>query len=206
MLEGIREGVQGVSRFIAAGLAIGELSTPSSPARRTHSAAPSSSSSVSTSTTKSTRLSQSSASSFGEEQLIEDSDAMQVLMVYDTGATPTMSPNPAFMQLHDQRDDGFEAHQETSIPSPPATASEMHRRKSRDPIQSSSSTRPSSPSNDPSAKRDATKAKRESISGFPQVSSIPGLGLIAAGANSPPVASWAGSVGKRWEELQRGSG
>jgi hypothetical protein len=231
MLEGIREGVQGVSRFIAAGLAIGELSAPSPspspsplpatrPMRRTHSTAPSSNSSISTYTTKSTRFSQSSASSLGEEPPhtpLEDDDTAQVLMVHDTGATPTMSPNPAFMHKQQQRQEharsarsSFEAPQDTS------TSNKIHRRKSRDiptlgevfgSSQVSSPPRSASPSIDPSAKLEATKAKRASLNGsaFPPISSIPGLGSLTVGTTSPPVSSWVGSVGKKWEELQRGS-
>ncbi|KAF9465132.1 hypothetical protein BDZ94DRAFT_1296653 [Collybia nuda] len=243
MLEGIREGVQGVSRFIAAGLAIGELSAPPSsspapshPMRRTHSTAPSTNSSISTTTTKSTRFSQSSASSIGEESPStttptttpsEDGDGVQVLMVHDTGATPTMSPNPAFMHKQQQRQaqqaevtrnarSSVELQRNGLVSGPLTMTSKMHRRKSRDVStlgdvfaspRDSSPPRSASPTSDPAAKREATKAKRASLNGaaFPPVSSIPGLGSIAVGASSPPVSSWVGSVGKKWDELQRGS-
>lgn len=139
--------MQGVSRLIAAGLAISDL--PYSPAlapsplptsrtrrprpasialplRPTHSTTQSNSSSASTftSTTKSTRFSQSSASSFGEDVIpsinaspghaasgketeadLSSSSDDNVLMVQDTGATPTMSPNPAFVQRQRRREE-----------------------------------------------------------------------------------------------------
>ncbi|KAF5380153.1 hypothetical protein D9615_006144 [Tricholomella constricta] len=243
MLEGIREGVQGVSRFIAAGLSIGELSpaptgSPSQysipaprPLRPTHSNSQSNSS-MSTYTTKSTRFSQSSASSVGEEPITpqektedEGEDLAQVLMVHDTGATPTMSPNPAFVQRQQRgvrtntpsqsTRSSFETERDTFL-----TSSKMHRRRSRDahsfeytlsPGEYASS---SSPSVSPppskateTEKSEAARLKRASLNGtgFPPVSSIPGLASLTVGAASPPVASWVGSVGKKWEELQRGS-
>lgn len=251
MLEGIREGVQGVSRFIAAGFATSELSSPSTsdpqPAlRRTHSASQSNSS-ISTNTTKSTRFSQSSTSSIGEEPLLlkddstppREDDAVQVLIVRDTGATPTMSPNPDFVRKQQQ----YEQEQEQKRPTALASCSthssfetepdcftslsmnkrtKMHQRRSRDnsnnagltisldnlrsPTNSTSTSRSPSPSVD--LKREAMRVKRATMNGstFPPMSSIPGLASLAVAATSPPaVSSWVGSVGKKWEELQRGS-
>ncbi|KAG5653575.1 hypothetical protein H0H81_012264 [Sphagnurus paluster] len=291
MLEGIREGVHGVGRFIAAGLSIGELSpspTPhshsthphahpspspllrslssstsssSTPLRQTHAPSPSASS-VSTYATKSTRFSQSSASSIGEEppppqhnqyqyEDEETEDTGQILMVHDTGATPTMSPNPAFEQRRQQRErerdretqsaaasrrSSFEAERDTF-----ATAKGL-RRRSRDaqtllPPQLEYSCPDSYsrlyPAEEDTAERnvnvnvkkareeqaadvraldeqrkEAARAKRASLNGtgFPPVSSIPGFASLTVGAAAaPPVASWVGSVGKKWEELQRGS-
>lgn len=243
VLEGIKEGVQGVSRFIAAGLSISDPSATSSqpspsptpassrPLRISHSTRESDSS-ASTYTTKSTRFSQcSSTSSLGEEPVTEtpckppQDDTIQILMVRDTGATPTMSPNPEFMQQQQYQErreqeaqqsmrTSFEAGTEFFASS--AVTSKMHRRKSRD-VQAEgmvpllddlSSSRPSSPL-DESARQKATRTKRASLNGsaFPPVSSIPGLGSfsVAATATTAPVSSWVGSVGKRWEELQRGS-
>jgi hypothetical protein len=240
MLEGIREGVQGVSRFLAAGLAIGELSPPLSPApprpglRRTHSANQSSSS-ISTNTTKSTRFSQSSVSSIGEEPLMlngpspsKEHDTVQVLIVRDTGATPTMSPNPDFVHKQQQQEQQqraaalVESSPETEPDCFPSSSmrksTKIHRRKSRDNSNSVNLTLPleniltlpdpafSSRSVSPSVdlKREVTRATMPG-SPMPPMSSIPGLGSLTLGTTSPPVVSWVGSVGKKWEELQRGS-
>jgi len=55
------------------------------------------------------------------------------------------------------------------------------------------------------SKAAANRSKRSSMNGsaFPPVSSIPGLGSLAVAASTPVVSSWMGSVGKKWEELQR---
>jgi hypothetical protein len=224
MLEGIREGVQGVSRFLAAGLAIGELSPPLSPApprpglRRTHSANQSSSS-ISTNTTKSTRFSQSSVSSIGEEPLIlngpspsKEHDTVQVLIVRDTGATPTMSPNPDFVHKQQQQEQQqraaalVESSPETEPDCFPSSSmrksTKIHRRKSRDNSNSVNLTLPlDNILTLPDLKREVTRA---TMHGSP-MPPIPGLGSLTLGTTSPPVVSWVGSVGKKWEELQRGS-
>ncbi|KZP28080.1 hypothetical protein FIBSPDRAFT_885969 [Athelia psychrophila] len=231
MMDGIREGVQGMSRFLAAGL--GELSAPSatsaapgsptpaplSAARidktdKTHSNQPSNSS-VATSATgqsASTRFSLSSASSlgldeddaFGEYQEgkdggmqgmgmgmeDEDTGGEQVLMVRDTGATPTMSPNPAFEVLHH------------SGPISPAAAAgvKLHRRKSQG----------ASPAAVDAAVRGAPtgkgglRAKRGVGTGLPPASAAP-LGTLALTAGGADVGGWVGSMGKKWEEIQKGA-
>ncbi|KXN84475.1 hypothetical protein AN958_12450 [Leucoagaricus sp. SymC.cos] len=133
VFDGIKEGVQGMSRLFSAGFSSSNA-VPSSPVLSFHSSkhkprprsliykshsAKESSSSVSTYTSRSgnttERYSQSSMSSFGEDTSTgfeetfrdgeegEDSHSndqanVQVLMVRDTGATPTMSPNPEFHQ------------------------------------------------------------------------------------------------------------
>ena len=151
VLEGIKEGVQGVSRLIASGLSISNADHPnpppptrpspkprphslyfplsSSPSPSSHIRSPNlSTSSTCTTATSATRFSASlsSASTFFEEheswgddaeqkQLkaggqgddpgrdapasrngSPDSSCSQELMVRDTGATPTVSPNPKF--------------------------------------------------------------------------------------------------------------
>ncbi|KAH7924698.1 hypothetical protein BV22DRAFT_1129599 [Leucogyrophana mollusca] len=215
MLDGIKEGVQGVGRLIAAGLS--DLSSPPSSTQsgivpKTGHATQQSDSSVSTTSTAPssfTRLSLSSASSVWEEpesSLLQESEAPQ-------------------------------AHANDSADAQRATR--MHRRRSRDCSQSrsyshaatssiSTSTAvdllmrsPTSPSlslplnnfpvsSPPPADPPITsskQAKRESLraSAFPPPSSMPGLGSLAVvGGSVPPVSSWVGSVGKKWEELQRG--
>jgi hypothetical protein len=223
MLEGIKEGVQGVSRFIAAGLAIGELPSPSSyQSQTTRPVGPShltnqSNSSVSTCTTKSTRLSQSSVSSIGEDPTISTPEKDgEVLMVHDTGATPTMSPNPAFMHQQEQQRNQVHESPRSSLDaeddffSANIGVAKAHRRKSQDAsIPKSPWTSPVSPISsfpaESSSVRQTARGKRISINGLPPVSSIPGLGSLTASATSQPVSSWVGSVGKKWEELQRGS-
>ncbi|KAJ7853764.1 hypothetical protein B0H13DRAFT_2082523 [Mycena leptocephala] len=210
MLDGIHKGVQGVGRFIAAF----SPTTPYSPsaasyfesAKRggTHSTS-SSTSTMGTSTTKSMRLSQSSlASSLAssvEEPVTpdeEDPDA-QVLMVHDTGATPTMSPNPAFnarrQQLqrdHERRtgasggDSSAEAEEDFFFAS--AQASAAMAMSTPPPTARPATMETSTPSARPTA------GKRASGGG------IPGLTLVDSVA---PVSAWVGSVGKKWEELQR---
>lgn len=238
VLEGIKEGVQGVSRFLAAGLNMGELSTPVSPSPmglppRTMHSASESNSSASTFMTKSTRFSASSASSLGETApaattsrvMLSEEDKVQILMVHDTGATPTMSPNPEFMRQQSQRRQASPAPSPSPSPAPsvatsdlpasqPATSrsTKLHRRKSRDvtPITPSAykdvgpSSKDSPLEESPAEK--VKRAKRASLNGaaFPPVSSIPGLGALTVGGG-PVVSSWLGSAGKKWEELQRGS-
>ncbi|KAG5641389.1 hypothetical protein DXG03_005356 [Asterophora parasitica] len=276
MLEGIKEGVQGVSRFIAAGLSIAELSAPS-PSTSLPNKSPSSSvsaspriassprmiredsgisrinhpprldhhthantqstSSVSTYATKSTRFSQSSVSSIGEEPPpgtskepirtkheegwgYEDEDLAQILMVHDTGATPTMSPNPAFEQLRMQQQRDM---QHSTGASTRGSLDERDflvgpkilRRRSKDAhffdlnrrvLGSHASSVPSEREEEREESEQQEKARKRASTGFPPVSSIPGLASLTVGAAaSPPVASWVGSVGRKWEELQRGT-
>ena len=236
MLEGIREGVQGVSRFIAAGLEelvhVQPSSSGSSPAtattalRQSHSTQPSSSS-VSTCATNSSksRLSQSSASSLGEdpthpdgecEREIVDRETEQILMVRDTGATPTMSPNPAFVRKHNSGPIEVDSSARDSVP----PVGVMHSRKSRDantllPLSTSTSSSKgrsqpydlsTSPTADSLAVRNTLKAKQMHDTGVLPPVSTPGLGsLTSAVGSGQPVSSWMGNMGKKWEEIQKGS-
>ena len=221
MLEGIREGVQGVSRFIAAGLEelvhVQPSSSGSSPAtattalRQSHSTQPSSSS-VSTCATNSSksRLSQSSASSLGEdpthpdgecEREIVDRETEQILMVRDTGATPTMSPNPAFVRKHNSGPIEVDSSARDSVP----PVGVMHSRKSRDantllPLSTSTSS-----SKGRSQPYDLSTSPTADTGVLPPVST-PGLGsLTSAVGSGQPVSSWMGNMGKKWEEIQKGS-
>lgn len=132
VFDGIKEGVQGVSRLLSARFSYTpppssyptvstqpERCLPSLPNKYHY--AKESNSSISTYMTSRSgstpgRSSQSSMSSFGEDrtgafegnlcfegEMMDDShgngeSGVQVLMVRDTGATPTMSPNPEFHQ------------------------------------------------------------------------------------------------------------
>lgn len=238
VLEGIREGVQGVSRFIAAGLGEFAPAAPSSsspsPAsrsaasRRNHSAQPSSSSvsTYATNASGSTRLSQSSASSLGDDVGLREGDSeperfsdadgdgeQQVLMVRDTGATPTMSPNPVFVRKHNSGplEPNFDAATKDKAPSMGGDRNSIkNRRKSRDLTSpppsafSKSYDLSTSPTADSAAVRQTLKAKRLSGSGLPPPMSMPGL-VSLTGAVGNGNGSWVGSVGKKWEELQRGA-
>ena len=138
VFDGIKEGVQGVSRLLSARFSYTPppssyptVSTQSGqclplPLNKYH-CAQESNSSISTYMTSQSgstpgRSSQSSMFSFGEDQSgalegnlclegkrMDDSHGngesqVQVLMVRDTGATPTMSPNPEFHQQKQRQD------------------------------------------------------------------------------------------------------
>ncbi|KAG5724855.1 hypothetical protein E4T56_gene12621 [Termitomyces sp. T112] len=225
VLEGIVEGVQGVGRFIAAGLAIGEQAPPS----------PSSLSSVprsqrptclysqsNSSSTTHVAESQSSAAYIADDttskralsEQADDDELTQILMVHDTGATPTMSPNPAFERQCQQRKQQGQADLQPNLEAPLLNSSKLYRRKSRD-VHSRALVPCEGTSTSPSqseltskatetAKKDAMRTKRATIHGtsFPPVSSIPGLAALTVGPASP-LPSWVESVGKKWGELQR---
>jgi len=161
MLEGIREGVQGVSRLIAAGL--GEFSAapaPSSPspaltsrqpaAKRRHLTRPSSSSisTYATNASNSARLSHSSASSLDDEPELEGEDGLgeredvggeeKAVMMVDTGAKQTTSA--CLEQKHSSwsSETNFDINSKdrtistSSSPIASEKATKIHRRKSRD--------------------------------------------------------------------------
>ncbi|KAJ7442496.1 hypothetical protein B0H11DRAFT_2204427 [Mycena galericulata] len=188
VFDGIREGVQGVGRFIAAFSPTPYSSFESVLPHGMHS--PSSSMSTmatSTSAGKSTRLSQSSVSSIGEEpcppsaeRAADDADGAQVLMVHDTGATPTMSPNPEFNARRQQR-----SRERLRTPDSSAEAE-------ADFFLASAQAATSTP-----APARPGAAKRAS-----STNALPGLaGVVESVA---PVSAWVGTaVGKKWEELQR---
>ncbi|EGO29354.1 hypothetical protein SERLADRAFT_433346 [Serpula lacrymans var. lacrymans S7.9] len=189
----------------------GASPSPSISNTRTGHAARQSNSSVSTSTTtaSSTRFSQSSASSLGE-------DVSPVVVIPENDPEPC---HDASQEGHHSRTSGAR----TSIDMQRST--KVHRRKSRDCSQyagdlSSSPTSSStaidvmvSPSNEspasPYIETDAAaqrKHVRRQDSAFPPPSSIPGLAsLSVVGGSVPPVSTWVGSVGKKWEELQKGT-
>ncbi|KAJ6571851.1 hypothetical protein B0H19DRAFT_670606 [Mycena capillaripes] len=198
VLDGIREGVQGMGRFIA-GLSPTTTSYPSLdsvlPRGGTHSKN-SSMSTMATSTTgkssASTRLSLSSASSLGEEPEPstpadeEDPDA-QVLMVHDTGATPTMSPNPAFNARRQQQQRDRELRLRAGGAGDSSAEAEEDFFFASAQAQAAMSTPP------PTARPIAARRPAST-------SAIPGMGLVESVA---PVSAWVGTVGKKWEELQR---
>ncbi|KAH9924366.1 hypothetical protein B0H21DRAFT_781424 [Amylocystis lapponica] len=178
VLDGIREGVHGVGRLLAAGLDL----SPSSPALM---------SSVSTTGTRSSaqssvRLSQSSASSLAFDEPLRELDER------DEG-----SPDHAVQQS---------AKSSVELSPNELRAAKLHRRKSRDrpSVQTlMSSLEPASPSpvSPPmSAPATSRQYKRSSIgasAGLAPAASIPGLG-------STWMESVGSTVGRRWEELQKG--
>jgi len=221
MLEGIKEGVQGVSRFIAAGL--GEISSPSAPSSSRGHVASQSNSSISTYATKSTRFSQSSTSSFGDDchsapgSPLKEDDLVQILMVHDTGATPTMSPNFTFVHQQQQQQEKKAQQENAHFDVRTGSGAEISVRSDRvvklQRTVSPSRTSPlsiSQPSPNSQVPTDSANMKQKNkiygnvSAGLPPASSIPGLGSLAVGigANAP---SWVGSVGRKWEELQKGS-
>ncbi|CCM02506.1 uncharacterized protein FIBRA_04608 [Fibroporia radiculosa] len=215
VLENIREGVQGVGRLLVSGL--GDLSSPASPSptmpvqsmsglatisrasiapamkrARSH-ANTQSTSSVSTSGTTSThstsvRLSQSSISSFAFDE-----------------------------PLH-ELDEKATAHREvparSSIEISPSRASEaakLHRRRSRDHtlILQDSCQLDSPPLNgvmSPKIPTSGSRSKRASLnlsSGLPPAA-IPGMSTLAVEPLSAWVETVGSSMGRKWEELQKG--
>jgi hypothetical protein len=206
VLEGIKEGVQGVSRFIATGLGEFHVSSPAPPSRGhvLHQ----SNSSISTYATKSTRFSQSSMSSVGDDpHSAQDSpsEEEEILMVHDTGATPTMSPNFKFAhqrQLEEEKARQDSAHSDARSQIGAAdtndSAARLHCRKSCEVARSvsppcttvsKSELSPNSPSIN-----SASVNYGNLSSGQPPMSSLPGLGVAAP--------SWVDSVSRKWEELQ----
>ncbi|KAJ7070302.1 hypothetical protein B0H15DRAFT_968599 [Mycena belliarum] len=219
VLDGIRE----VGRFIA-----GFSPAPYSPAPSfasftgSHSSAPSSSSMA----TSSTRLSQSSASSLdssvlespslgdkeragrGGKKDDSDEDEAQVLMVHDHGATPTMSPNPAFAVRRAARSRSREhdssAEAEADFFFANAQARSSPALFSPPPKSSSSSSSSFATQKAPDANGRGARGLRPLSGSRPQSTiAIPGLALVDSVA---PVSAWVGTVGRKWEELQKQPG
>lgn len=192
VLEGIKEGVQEVSRMIAAGL--GEYGSappiPTNPASappRTHSTHQSTSS-VTTSYSGSTRLSYSSANSslFEDDfpmELPEEGEVFgkkdQVRIIEDVSQPTTCTP---ILEESTAVDISKTSSDEDRIP-------KSLRRRSRD----------VSPEARGKLSKFSQARQREGRSPVLPTSSMPGLGTLPSGT-----PSWVlGTVGKKWEELQR---
>jgi hypothetical protein len=190
MLEGIKEGVQEVSRMITTGLSDhGPNSAHPTPAlSRTHSTHQSTSS-VTTSSSGSARFSQSSANS----SLVEDDFPLespeegdvsgkkdQIRILEEISQSPTCTPileNPTALGISKQSLDE-------------ERLSKTLRRRSRD---GSSETTGKVP-----PKLGQGRQGEGKLAVLP-TSSMPGLGTLPSGT-----PSWVlGTVGKKWEELQR---
>ena len=190
MLEGIKEGMQEVSRVITTGLGDYKSAPPNtthpSPALlRTHSTCQSTSS-VATSSSGSTRFSHPSANSSLVEgdfplelpeggELLEKGGRMRILE--EISQSPTFAPIleiPAIVDISKTSSEG-------------GKVTKTLRRRSRD-VPPESVGRTSSKS-----------SQEQEQSPMLSVSSIPGLGTLPSGT-----PSWVlGTVGKKWVELQR---
>ena len=113
-------------------------------------------------------------------------------MVHDTGATPTMSPNPHF-----QRRSRMETEQKDPVAS---DISMLDSSWDDDGWTSSSATHTDPPPC--STTRPPKKVNKPSL---PGISSIPGLALSSMPTNSPTpqsMSTWVESVGKKWGEIR----
>ncbi|KAI0310063.1 hypothetical protein OF83DRAFT_1156451 [Amylostereum chailletii] len=160
--------------------------------RQAHASSPSASTTASSATTtnSSVRFSQSSASSLeeepdakhaSEETLVGQKKPVEELIVRDTGATPTFSPNPAFL----------------SSSKDTAASARGLRRRSRDAASLVPVPAPVEVEDDSHHRRPST---------LPPPASVPGIGSLAAmGVNMDISAAqgWMDSVGKRWSESGR---
>lgn len=192
VLEGIKEGVQEVSRIIAAGLgdygsAPPNLTNSTPTPSRTHSTHQSTSS-VTTSSSGSTRLSHSSASSSLVEddlplELREEDEILgreQVRILGELSHSPTCTP---ILEDSTVVDISEASLNEDKI-------SKSLRRRSRDVPSETTGRVPS---------KLGQAQQREGKSPVLPTSSMPGLGTLPSGT-----PSWVlGTVGKKWEELQR---
>ena len=118
------------------------------------------------------------------ELVEQEENPEQVLMVHDTGATPTMSPNPHF-----QRRNQVEVEQKDS-------ASDMLD-SGWDDGWTTSVTHTVQPF--------PTKPPKIKTPSLPEVSSVPGLALSSTptnGATSQSMSTWVESVGKKWGEIR----
>ncbi|PPQ66002.1 hypothetical protein CVT26_010662 [Gymnopilus dilepis] len=159
-------------------------------------------------------------------------DDEQVLMVHDTGATPTMSPNPAFEKRR-SRMDRKRVEVEKLVFSPGGSQVGKERTaegedfgwdddvwgdhdQAQPPSSSSSSTK-APPVGTSSSSTTASASQRKPTSGrnarpkspLAPMSSIPGLSMgMNMGNMSAPsaeqVSSWMGSMGKKWGEITKG--
>ena len=119
-------------------------------------------------------------------ELVEQENPEQVLMVHDTGATPTMSPNPHFQRRDrmeiEQKDHAFDLSGLDSGWDDGRTTSVTH--------------------TDQPYPTKLPKVKKRSL---PEVSTVPSLALPSMPTNSPTpqtMSTWVESVGKKWGEIR----
>jgi len=188
MLEGIKEGVQEVSRMISAGLGDRDSAPlnsahPVSALSRTHSTRQSTSS-VTTSSSGSTRFSHTSANS----SLVEDDFPLgevpgekdQTRIFEETGKSPKCTPIPEDLRTVDISKTSLDEDR----------VSKTLRRRSPDVPSGATGKFPS---------KFGQGRQREGKPPTLPTSSMPGLGTLPSGT-----PSWVlGTVGKKWDELQR---
>ncbi|KLO16125.1 hypothetical protein SCHPADRAFT_926762 [Schizopora paradoxa] len=227
MLNGIRESMQGVGRFIA-GLGVdattnaisvkdsernGEISSPLSSVSmqrksKVHRAERESNSSVSTSfTDSSSRLSQSSMSSFDDIQPDDDTRRRDIeeskpvhSPILSEEMTSASRASKRSNSIRRRKDLSISNSSITSLPTPTPTPGDGF---PKSPLDNTSQSLPRS-----NHKRTATMAGAS----LPPPSSIPGLSTFATGNISPlplpAFSSWVDtvgkSVGKKFEQMQGG--
>jgi hypothetical protein len=148
------------------------------------------------------------------ELVEQEENSEQVLMVHDTGATPTMSPNPYFRRRNRREeeqkdpafdisglDSGWDDGWTTSGTSTIAVDSRIN-----DLMNSGSQDDPSSSSSVAHTVQPfPTKPLKIETPTLPGVSSIPGLALSSMptnGTTPQSVSTWVESVGKKWGEIR----
>jgi hypothetical protein len=135
----------------------------------------------------------------------------QVLMVHDTGATPTMSPNPHFQRrnridIHQndpacELDSGWDYGWTTSGALTTVVDDSIGDLMSRDCQAEASLSLPATHTVQPIP----TKPPEIKTPSLPGVSSIPGLAsssMSMNGATPPSMSAWVDSVGKKWDEIR----
>ena len=193
VLEGIKEGVQEVSRMIAAGLGEYGSAPPNStnPVRASERTHPThqSTSSVTTTSSGSTRLSHSSANS----SLVEDDFPLE--LPEDSEALGRKDRVPIFEELSQSPASTPILEDSTGVDTLKTSLDEDRvsktlRRRSRDaPFETTGRLH----------SKLGQARQREGRSPVLPTSSMPGLGTLPSGT-----PSWVlGTVGKKWEELQR---
>ena len=150
------------------------------------------------------------------ELVEQEENPEQVLMVHDTGATPTMSPNPHFQRRNrievEQKDpasdmSGLDSGWDDGCATSSGTSA-VAVDKINDFMKSGSQDTSSSPSSSVTHTVQPFPKKLSKIktSSLPGVSSIPGLALSSMptnGTTTPQsMSTWVESVGKKWGEIR----
>ena len=116
------------------------------------------------------------------ELVEQDENPEQILMVHDTGATPTMSPNPDFQRRNQSEVEQKDVSGLNSGWDDGWTTSATH-----------------------AVQPFPTKSPKIKTPSLPGVSSIPGFALSSMptnGTTSQSMSTWVESVGKKWGEIR----
>jgi hypothetical protein len=141
----------------------------------------------------------------------QEENTEQVLMVHDTGATPTMSPNPHFKrrsrmdvkqndpacEVDSGWDDGWTKSGALTTAIDNNIDDLMNPGLHTETLSSSFATHTVQPF--------PTKSAKIKTPSLPGVSSIPGLAsssISVNGATPQLMSTWVGSVGKKWDEIR----